>query len=137
MSDDLAKMIQHHEGCITIPYQDSLGIWTVGFGHNMSKPLSAKAIQQIFEDDLNDAINDCLHAFPWFYDLSLKRQHVLVDMCFNMGISRLQHFKKFLAACEAGEYETAADEMLDSVWAQQVKSRAIELAAVMRGSTDI
>ena len=36
-----------------------------------------------------------------------------------------------LAALEAGDYKTAAKEMLDSVWARQVKSRAKKLAQIM------
>ena len=36
-------------------------------------------------------------------------------------------FKKFLAAMEAGEWETAGVEMLDSKWAEQVGPRSTRL----------
>jgi len=36
-------------------------------------------------------------------------------------------FKKFLAAMEAGEWETAGVEMLDSKWARQVGPRSTRL----------
>ena len=66
-------------------------------------------------------------AFPWFHRLSEARQRVLVNMCFNLGLSRLMGFKKFLTAVEAGEWETAGVEMLDSKWAEQVGPRSTRL----------
>lgn len=130
-------MLIRHEGLRATPYIDSVGVQTIGIGHNLHKPLSHAAIMQIFRDDVAEARNDCLHAFPWFADLDETRQGVLVNMCFNMGLSRLQGFTKFLKAVSLGEYATAAKEMRQSLWATQVKGRAKELAALMEGSADI
>ena len=133
MSETLEQMLERHEGCRNVPYIDSVGVQTIGIGHNLHKPLSRAAIEQIFRDDIADAKNDCLHAFPFFADLTEARQCVLVNMCFNMGLARLKGFVKFLQAVELGDYETAATEMLDSLWAKQVKRRALELSNLMRG----
>lgn len=130
-------MLIRHEGIRAAPYIDSLGVQTIGIGHNLHKPLSHAAIMQIFRDDLADARNDCLHAFPWFADLDESRQWVLINMCFNLGLPKLQGFYKFLNAVERGDYAQAAAEMLDSLWAKQVKKRAHELAALMQGSATI
>ena len=126
-----------HEGSRNLPYIDTNGIQTIGIGHNLHKPLSDRAILQIFHDDLADAKNDCLHAFPFFSELTEARQWVLINMCFNLGLAGLQRFTRFLKAVELGDYETAANEMLDSLWAKQVKIRARELAQQMRGSTQV
>lgn len=142
IDDELLDMIARHE-CIggkpnLKAYKDSLGIWTIGYGHNVeSKPITAKAARLIFLDDVKDAINECVHAFPWFMELDKKRQHVLIDMTFNMGLPRLKGFTKFLKAMELGDYETAANEMLDSLWAKQVKGRALELANMIRGTVRV
>jgi lysozyme len=130
-------MLIRHEGIRSTPYIDSVGVQTIGIGHNLHKPLSHAAIMQIFRDDVADARNDCLHAFPWFSDLDEARQGVLVNMCFNLGLTRLQGFYKFLGAVERGDYATATTEMLDSLWAKQVKGRARELAALMQGSVGV
>ena len=134
MNTYLEQMLERHEGCRPTPYIDSVGVQTIGIGHNLQRPLSRAAILQIFHDDLTETINDCTHAFPWFCDLTEPRQHAIIDMCFNLGLSRLRGFVKFLAAMEMGNYETAANEMLDSLWAKQVKGRALELANMIRGS---
>lgn len=135
--ETLEEMLIRHEGLRHAPYIDSVGVQTIGIGHNLHKPLSHAAIMQIFKDDVADAKNDCLHAFPWFAELDETRQWVLINMCFNLGLPRLQGFHKFLLAVERGDYATAATEMLDSLWAKQVKKRAHELAALMQGSVGI
>lgn len=135
--ESFEDMLIRHEGMLATPYIDSVGVQTIGIGHNLHKPLSHAAILQIFKDDVADAKNDCLHAFPWFAELDEARQWVLINMCFNMGLTRLKGFYKFLNAMQAGDYDTAAVEMLDSLWSKQVKGRARELAALMQGSVKV
>ena len=53
-------------------------------------------------------------------------------MAFNLGIPRLNMFRKMWAEIEEEDYDTAALEMLDSRWAKQVKGRATELSDLMR-----
>lgn len=135
--DTLEDMIERHEGCRLSPYIDSVGVQTIGIGHNLHKPLTRQAVEQIFRDDVADATNECMHAFSWFADLTEQRQWAVIDMCFNMGLPRLLGFKKFISAMSLGDYDTAADEMLDSLWSKQVKHRALELAAMIRGPEQI
>lgn len=141
MDETLEQMIKRHECRGGRPnllmYLDTEGIETIGYGHNLrDKKISPKAAEQIFQDDLLDVQLEVSHAFPWYADLTEQRQWVIVDMCFNLGLTRLSKFVKFLKAMELGNYDTAANEMLDSLWAKQVKGRAIELANIIRGSQE-
>lgn len=136
MNNDLEQMLERHEGYRPTPYIDSLGVQTIGIGHNLHRPLSRDAIMHILRDDIAAATNDCVHNFPWFSDLDESRQQAIINMCFNLGVERLKKFIKFLAAMELGNYDTAANEMLDSLWSKQVKGRAIELASMIRGSAE-
>lgn len=52
-------------------------------------------------------------------------------MAFNLGIRGLLTFKMTLSLIEYGDYDNAATEMLNSVWAYQVGQRAIELSKQM------
>ena len=54
-------------------------------------------------------------------------------MCYQMGLSGVLKFKRALAAMEIKNWEMAADEMLDSLWARQTSRRANELADLIRG----
>jgi lysozyme len=53
-------------------------------------------------------------------------------MAFNLGMPRLNKFKKMWSAIEDKDYDHAAVEMLDSRWAEQVKGRATRLSDIMR-----
>ena len=137
MNEALERMIERHEGCRPTPYIDSVGVQTIGIGHNLHKPLSRVAIMQIFRDDLTEAINECTHAFPWFCDLTEPRQHAMIDLCFNLGLTRLLGFPKFLDAMSLSDYDRAANELQDSLWFKQVKSRGPEIVGMIRGSTEV
>ncbi|MGL5936040.1 MAG: glycoside hydrolase family protein [Cetobacterium sp.] len=142
MSETLAEFIARHECRGGKPnlkmYKDSLGIETIGYGHNLrDKPITKTAADQIFLDDLTDVQLEVTHTFPWYAELSQPRQWVILDMCFNLGLHGLLEFRKFLKAVEMGAYETAANEMVESRWFGQVKGRGIELAQMMRGSESV
>jgi len=134
MRETLVQQIQRHEGLRLKPYYCTAGKLTIGYGRNLEDVgITAHEAAFLLTGDLMRCEDDCLHAFPWFADLSEPRQHVMLNMCFNLGLAGLKKFAKFLTAVELGNYDTAADEMLDSLWAKQVKSRALELAQMMRG----
>ena len=50
-------------------------------------------------------------------------------MAFNLGVFGLTKFQNTLAFIEAGDYESASEEMLRSRWAEQVGARALDLAS--------
>ena len=70
---------------------------------------------------------DAKMAGEGFWDDQKTAQEVIVNMCFNMGAPRLSGFKKFIAGVNAGDWKTAAVEMMDSRWARQVGDRAVRL----------
>ena len=129
----IKELLTLHEGKRNSVYKCSQGFNTIGIGHNLdANPISDKAIDVIFEDDLNTVLNDLTKNLPWWRTLSENRQHVLIDMCFNLGIGRLLGFKNTLKAMEDGRYEDAAIGMGQSLWASQVGTRAIRLIKMMR-----
>ncbi len=128
---NIEELLIRHEGVRHKMYRDSLGVPTIGVGHNLTKPLSDRAIDQILRDDIEDARSDCAQ-FPWFVYLDSVRQAVVLDMVFNMGVHRFKGFRNTIGHIQAGQYNAAAMEMLDSVWANQVGRRADELAEMMR-----
>ena len=61
-------------------------------------------------------------------------QRVCINMAFNLGRNRLSKFKKMITAVNEGNYQKAADEMIDSKWYRQVGRRSEELVEIMRGA---
>lgn len=115
-------------------YLDSLGIPTVGVGHNLLTPMPQSIIEALLHHDVEVARRG-LRTHPKlcvvYHNLSPARRGVLENMAFNLGTEGLAKFTKMLAALEQGDWTGAAREMLDSKWALQVGARAERLAQQM------
>ena len=111
------------------PYQDSEGIWTIGYGRNIEqKGISQDEADSLLEIDILEAYNDCIRVFPWFKGLDTVRSQVILNMAFNMGAGKVKRFKRMIASIIKEEWHNAAIHMLDSKYARQTKGRAVRLA---------
>lgn len=147
----LLESIRLHEGYRAEPYRDSEGLWTVGWGtlieHRMLRDYipdrtvgalltrisNRKAHDLWLIDSVQEAIQDAERWLGFmFMELSDARQEVIVEMAYNMGYGRILSFRKFRAAIADQDWEQAYRELLDSRWAEQVKSRAHTLANKFR-----
>lgn len=134
------SQIREMEGKRNIAYPDPLthdDPWTIGIGHTgpeVCKGLvwTDAKVDEVFEEDFMNCLNECERAFPWFEKLSEPRQAVLLNMCFQLGMPRLKGFKKMLAAVRDERYPQAAGEMMNSMWAVQTPKRAHRLSTQMR-----
>lgn len=131
----LREMIKRHEGVETHVYKDHLGLETIGVGRCIAEGslgLSEDEIDYLLDNDIVRCIKELNRAFPWFNSLDDVRTEALIDLCFNLGLTRLMGFKKALGAIEAEDWDTAKAELLDSRWANQVGNRAQEIAEMIR-----
>lgn len=129
----LRAELRRDEGVRRRVYNDSMGIPTIGVGRNLRDVgLTDEEVDVLLDNDIERVWSLIIHHIPWVQKLSDARQRVIANMAFNLGVSGLLDFKKTLAAIEAGQYEQAADMMLDSRWAGQVHGRATRLADMMR-----
>lgn len=119
------------EGLSLMPYKCSEGKDTIGYGHLISNGITLAVAEALLDEDLKTA-HSAAQRFEWFSNLNGPRQAVIIDMIFNVGITRLYGFKKMRQALDAGDYETAAAEILDSKYARQVPPRAAQNAKMMK-----
>ena len=132
MTDKLTDMLVDHEGMRRKPYRCTAGKLTIGVGRNLDdRGISPDEAMYMLANDIRDSRRELSAAFPWFDKLDEVRQAVLIDMCVNLGLSRLQGFRNTLALIGVGKYEAAAQEMLNSKWAEQVGRRAQRLSRMM------
>tara|TARA_R110002126_G_C10286944_1_gene485642 strand:+ start:233 stop:670 length:438 start_codon:yes stop_codon:yes gene_type:complete len=138
---NIDKLIQElilDEGYKYETYEDHLGFLTLGVGHlvldtdpeidkPVGTPVSEERVLECLNNDIETVCNELDRNMPWWKELGDEKMRVLANMCFNLGITRLLKFRKFLAALEAGDFETAGEEMIDSKWATQVGARATRL----------
>ena len=91
--------------------------WTIGVGHNLeSRGISAVAMA--YEDI--DTCDGTKHFSHW-KDYPDAVQEVLIDLCFNMGITKLMQFKQTIEyineGLATGNYTKAATELMNSNYA--------------------
>lgn len=152
--DGLWDLIERHEGRRARAYLDTAGHPTIGIGFNLDRPdaaaklaaqgldpggvrggavtLTDAQVDELFEPDLAAAIDGARRLVPSFDALSAARQHVCVDLAFNLGTRGLGAFAKTLAAIAAGDYDAAARELESSRWYAQVGRRGADAVAMMR-----
>ena len=137
----LTEMLRRHEGEVKnsagrhIVYDCPAGHATIGIGRNVSESglgLSDIEVEFMLEEDIARCAEELGREFPWFSGLNEARRDAMIDLVFNMGLTRLTGFKKALAAMAEANYDTAAAEFMDSKWASQVKDRAIEICAMIK-----
>jgi lysozyme len=122
--DALYSDLRRDEGVRLRPYVDSVGKVTIGCGRNLSDVgISDAEVTFLLHNDVSAAISDLDRNAPWWRTLSKNRQRALANMCFNMGWPRLSGFQKMLTALREGRWDDAAQESLDSRWADQTDGK--------------
>ena len=98
MRTNLIDMLVLHEGMRTKPYEDSLGILTIGVGRNLeSMGLSHDEVYYMLRNDIRRCEEELDNTFRWYKYLEQVRHDALIDLCFYLGITRLRQFKIALA----------------------------------------
>lgn len=115
------------------PYKDTKDKLTIGVGRNLTdRGLRDSEIDFMLNNDIDEVISELNANYPWWTMMTDNRQQVLANMCFNLGLDKLSGFKNTLAFMRTGQYDKAADGMLQSLWASQVGDRAKRLSDMMR-----
>lgn len=146
----LIDEIKEREGYKQIPYRDSKGFWTCGYGHLLEDDLIIDHVdapniatvgelldvirdpfvhERWLEDDIDIATRDADQLIAELnVDLHPIRREVLIEMAFQLGLTKLRKFRKMLSAISNQRWDDAAAEMLDSKWARDdTPARAIAL----------
>tara|TARA_R100000951_G_scaffold65230_5_gene55064 strand:- start:7360 stop:7797 length:438 start_codon:yes stop_codon:yes gene_type:complete len=131
----LKSLLRKHEGVKHHAYKCTSGQWTIGVGRNIDDRsglgLSDHEVDYMLENDIQRTEAELINAFSWFEGLTNVRQDVIIDICFNIGLPRLRKFVRAIAALDAGDYDKAALEFLDSRWSRQVGKRSERLANML------
>lgn len=144
---DAIDSILRHEGFRERPYIDPLakdripahayktiekywGELIPTFGHGLtyitkgeSKAIVGRRVHELDEE---------LSKYSWYRNLPNEAKSVIIEMGYQLGLEGLKKFHNMVSALELHDYATAADEMLDSLWARQAPGRARELADRIR-----
>lgn len=107
--DVVVLRLKSEEGFRALPYTDTEGHITIGYGLNVSAGISERVaasalLTQVQED------HEALSAYPWYAQLDSIRQSVCLDIAFNDGVHGLLAFPHMIAALSRQDWPTAATE---------------------------
>ena len=129
----LIEQLKIHEGVKLKPYKCTAGKLTIGIGRNLEDVgISMEEAEYFLQNDIAEARSQLLHAFPWMGEFNDARISAMINFTFNVGIGTVKKFENTLSYMQSGEWDKAADEMMDSRWARQVGNRAIEVTEQIR-----
>lgn len=131
----LETQLRRDEGEVLYAYSDSEGWLTIGIGRLIDKRKGGGISQQessmLLANDIAKVAAGVSSALPWSDQLDEARRGVLLNMAFQMGLQGLLGFKNTLSTIQAGNYQLAAQQMLQSLWARQTPERAKRLSDQM------
>jgi lysozyme len=123
--------LKEDEGLRLLPYKDTVGKLTIGYGLNLDAGISEIEANWLLQNRVSDIKRNLYSSFNWYRAMDETRQDVIVNMVYNLGLAGVLRFKKLIGSLETQDYDRAAHEMLDSKWASQVGKRAERLAQAM------
>ena len=134
----LLDEIKKHEGYKKSVYKCTEGYDTIGYGFAIKDLELTEDVCDIILQQKLDKLNKILNErFCWYPLSPLAIQDVVINMCYQLGVSGFSKFKKTIYYLETEQYEEASSEMLDSLWAKQTPNRAKELSEIVKSvSTD-
>ena len=134
---DLLESIKKHEGFVEHVYDDSLGIPTIGYGFAIKDlVLDEDIAEDILIRKLERLKRNANSRFRWLEDMPVVVQEVILNMCYQLGVTGVSKFRRAISAFQEGDWDEAANEMLDSLWARQTPNRAKELSNIVRNQSE-
>ena len=126
---NLIESIKKHEGYVGIVYKDSLGIDTIGYGFAIKDlELDADICDIILERKIKELQSRVDLKFNWFRYMPQEIKDIVMEMCYQLGVTGFSKFKKTIAYLQNKQWQEASVEMLDSLWAKQTPNRAKEMS---------
>lgn len=124
--------IRGHEGLRLKAYKCTSGKTTIGYGRNLDdKGVTFEEAETLLDHDVGNCIVELAKRTYW-HRLSDRRKAALIDLCFCVGVHGYCKFVKMEAALEEGDYFEAAEQIIDSRFAEQTGRRAVDLANMLR-----
>ncbi|WP_276866608.1 lysozyme [Enterobacter oligotrophicus] len=116
MSKNGLALLKSFEGCELTAYQDSVGVWTIGYG--WTQPVNGKPVgkgmtitQDTADSLLCSGVVQYEKGVTGLVKVSVNQNQfdALVDFAYNLGVKALEG-STLLKKLNAGDYAGAADE---------------------------
>ena len=116
-----------------LAYRCPAGKLTIGYGRNLEdNGVTEAEADYLLVNDVVRVTRALKKMLPVWSGLSPARQAALVDMGFQLGVDGLMGFQRMLACLQAGDFDGAAREVMDSHYGREFVRRARQNASMIR-----
>ena len=116
---NLIDSIKNHEGFRSRVYKCSAGYDTIGYGAAIKDlEIDEDIAEMILMRQIYKLEKRVAETFDWYDTIPDKIKDVVVEMCFQIGVSGFMKFKKTIQYCSDKDWANMSVEMLDSKWAR-------------------
>ena len=124
----LIGRLKVNEGFRSKVYKCTAGVDT--FGHGLTW-ITEEESANILANRGSELHLEIGQKFDWYDSMPPEIKGVIIEMCYQLGKTGFSKFKKAIAHMQNAEWQLAANEMLDSLWAKQTPNRATQLAGIV------
>ena len=105
-------LLKHFEGCELEAYQDSVGVWTIGYGHTKDVDPGMKITQELAEHMLKEELPEYEGYVKDMVEVDLEQCQFdsLVCWVYNLGSGNLSS-STMLKKLNSGDYDLVPFEM--------------------------
>lgn len=133
--NELLTHLKKEEGFSSVPYEDSEGLLTIGYGTLIDPArggITKAEAEFLLRSRLETKYAELDTALIWFQDMPESIQCAMTAMAYQLGVKGFLGFKKTLVFLSMKKFDLAADEALNSKWARQTPERAHRVAEMIR-----
>lgn len=132
MYEALIARLKQNEGFRETVYLDHLGNPTIGYGFLVSHLRLDEAVSDIILRQIVDKIIASVKVkYPWYSEMPHPVKSVIVEMCYQMGMSGFSKFKRTQKLMQAKDFRGAAASIRASKWHSQTPARCERLARIV------
>lgn len=137
---DVRAHLLAEEGSKASVYQDHLGYWTIGVGRLVDARkggrLRPDEVDMLLANDVRECVRDLtastVLAPAWRRcEGNAARAVALISMRFQLGKTGLESFRTTLSLLATGNFEVAAHNARQSLWARQTPERAARVTRMI------
>jgi len=133
LRSELKEKLIKEEGYEKMPYEDHLGLVTIGVGRCLDRVgISDAEISFLLDNDIESVFLQLTNEKPEWQYYPHNVRIVLCDMAFNLGVKGLSKFRNMWRCLAEADYIGAAEELMDSKYADQVPNRAKRNAKLLK-----
>jgi len=134
---ELKNHITRYEGYSLHSYYDKFGNLSIGIGHKINKNeklfyITPFYINILFENDLNIAIKAANNELIDFNLHPEIIKIIIIALIFNIGQNGFHQFYEFRMAINKHDYNMAANALSKSLWAKELRDRAIDYEKILK-----